>query len=128
MDVGGRAHLERHAPVAHEGRQPPELDRAVVADGDVVDDADAVAEPLRPAELERLPDRRQAERLAGVDRDVEVLAPDEVERVEVAGRPVAGLGPGDIEADDAGVAPADRALGDLDRSGGLAHRGDERAS
>ena len=94
-------------------------------DGDVVDDPDAVAEPLRARELERLPDRRQPERLAGVDRDVEVLAPDLVERIEVAGRRVALLGPGDVEPDDAGVAPADRALGDLDRAGRLAHRRDE---
>ena len=48
-----------------------------------------------------------------------------LERVEVAGRRIALLGPGDVEPDDAGVAPADRALGDLDRAGGLAHRGHE---
>ena len=33
-----------------------------------------------PHELERLPDRRQPERLAGMDRDVEVLAPDVARR------------------------------------------------
>jgi hypothetical protein len=42
-----------------------------------------VARAARRRELERLPDRRQPERLAGVDRDVEVLAPDVLERVEV---------------------------------------------
>ena len=106
----------------------PSSHGAVVADGDVVDDPDAVAQPLGAAELERLPDRRQPERLAGVDRDVEVLAADEVERVQMAGRPIARLRPGDIEPDDARIAPADGALGDLDRAGGLAHRGDDRAS
>ena len=75
-----------------------------------------------PAELERLPDRRQPERLAGVDRDVEVLAADVVEGVEIAGRAVALLRAGDVEPDHAGVAPADRAFRDLDRAGGLAHR------
>ena len=51
-----------------------------------------------------------------------------VERLEVAGRAVARLRPGDVEPDDARVAPADGALGDLDRAGGLAHRGHERPS
>jgi len=50
-----------HAPVADESRQPPELDRAVGPQRDVVDDPDAVAEALRAAPLERLPDREQAE-------------------------------------------------------------------
>ena len=92
---------------------------------DVVDDPDAVAETLGARELKRLPDRRQAEGLARVDRDVEVLLADVLERVEVARRRVALLGSGDIEADDARVAPADGALGDLDRAGRLAHRGHE---
>ena len=38
---------------------------------------------------------------------------------------IAGLRTGDVEADDTGVPPADGTLGDLDRAGGLAHRGDE---
>ena len=58
---------------------------------------------------------------------MEVLAADVLERVEVAGRPVAGLRAGDVEADDAGVPPADGELRDLLRPGGLAHRRDERA-
>ena len=50
----------------------PSWTRPSVVERDVVDDADAVAEPLGAAQLQRLPDRRQAERLAGVDRDVAV--------------------------------------------------------
>src|SRR5688500_10182922 len=111
MDVRRRTHLERYASVAHERRQPAELDRPVVADRDVVDDAHAVAEPLGAAPLECLPDGRKAERLAGVDRDVEVLATDVLERVQVAGRSIAGLGPGDVKTHDPGVPPADRAFG-----------------
>src|SRR5215471_12567076 len=34
---------------------------------------------------------------------------------------VAGLGPGDVESDDAGVTPAHRGLGDLQAAGGGAH-------
>ena len=86
-----------------------------------------MAQPLRAAPLERLPDRRQPEGLAGVDGHVEVRAVDELERVEVAGRREAGLGPGDVEADDALVAVADAQLGDLDGTRELAHRGDDGA-
>ena len=56
---------------------------------------------------------------------MEVLATDEVECVEVTRRRIALLGPRDVEPDDALVAMADGALGDLDRSRGLAHRGHE---
>ena len=58
---------------------------------------------------------------------MEVLAADQVEGVEIAGGRIALLGTGDIEPDDPGVAPADRAFGDLDRARGLAHRGHDRA-
>src|SRR3954469_25898383 len=41
VDVRARAHLEGDAAVADERGQPPELDRTVVADRDVVDDPHA---------------------------------------------------------------------------------------
>ena len=107
VDVRGRAHLERDTAIAHERGQSTELDRTIRQRPDVVDDPDAVPEALRAAELERLPDRRQPEALAGVDRDVEVLLADLVEGLEVARRAVAGLWPGDVEADDARVALAE---------------------
>jgi len=82
-------------------------------------------EPLRPAELDGLPDRRQAERLARVDRDVEVLPLHVLERVQVpAGRP-AGLRPGDVEPDHAQVTVTDGQLGDLQRPRRGSHRGDQ---
>ncbi len=60
-----------------------------------------MAQPLGVAELHRLPDRGQTERLAGVDRQVEVFALDEVEGAQVLRRREAILGPGDVEAADA---------------------------
>ena len=74
------------------------------AGGDVVDDAHAVPEAVRAAPLDRLPDGRQPERLAGVDGEVEVLAPQVLERVQVPARREAGLGARDVEADHAVVA------------------------
>ena len=123
MHVRGRAHLERYPRIAHEVREPAELDVAVAVDDDVVDDAHAVPETVGAAELQRLPDRRQPERLARVDRDVEVLAHHVLERVEVPGGRIAGLGARDVEAAHAFVAPAHRELRDLQRQRGGAHRG-----
>jgi len=109
------------APVP--GRRGDRGRQALVAS--VVDDADAVAEPVGAAPLDRLPDRRQPERLAGVDREVEVLAGDVLEGVKVAAGRVAGLGPGYVEAHHALVAEAHGQLGDLQRAGCRAHRGQE---
>ena len=67
------AHLQRDALVAHVGGQPAEVRYAVGAGGHVVDDPHAVPEPVRAAPLDRLPDRRQPEPLAGVDGEVRVL-------------------------------------------------------
>ena len=86
VDVRGRAQLE--AGRAGRGRttaRRPSCSSPGGA-GDVVDDAHTVTEPLGAAVLHRLPDRRQPERLAGVDGGVEVLAHHVLERVEVAGR------------------------------------------
>ncbi len=79
LDVGRRAHLQRDALVADVLREPAEPP----AGRDVVDDAHAVAEPVGAAPLDRLPDGRQPERLAGVDGEVEVLAAQVLERVQV---------------------------------------------
>ena len=96
-------------------------------DRDVVDDPHAVAEPVGAAPLDRLPDRRQPEGLAGVDGEVGVLALEVLERVEVPGGRVAGLGAGDVEAGHAAVAPGDGQLGDLHRARLVAHRGEQLA-
>jgi hypothetical protein len=85
-----------------------------------------VAESLGAAPLERLPDRRQAEALAGVDRDVEVLSLDQLEGVEVSCGREPGLRAGDVDADDALVAVTHRELRGLHGAGGLPHGGDEQ--
>ena len=65
--------------------------------------------------------RREPEGLAGVDRDVEVVAHHAREGVQVARGRVARLGAGDVEAADALVAVAQRQLGDLEAARLLAH-------
>ncbi len=126
LHVRGRAHLQRDPAVADVGGQPPEPDHALLADLDVVRDADAVPQSLSAAPLHGLPDRRQPEPLAGVDRDVEVLPLEVLERVQVPARRPAGFRPRDVEPDHALVPVADRELGDLQRPGRRAHGGEQR--
>ncbi len=127
LHVGRRGELEGDPLVPHVRREPAEVGHAVVVHGDVVDDPDPVPEPVGAAPLDRLPDRRQAEGLTGVDGEMEVLPLEVLERVEVAGRGEARLGPGDVEADDPGVAPLHGELGDLARPRLVPHRGEELA-
>src|SRR5439155_1250421 len=87
-----------------------------------VRDALVVTDAVRTAVLERLPDRGRTERLPGVDRDREILAPTQLERLEVGFRRMAGFLTGDVEADDALLAVSDRELGHLERVGAVAHR------
>ena len=56
-----------------------------------------------------------------------VLALEVLERVEVPGGRVAGLGAGDVEAGHAAVAPGDGELGDLAGAGLVPHRGEQLA-
>ena len=56
-----------------------------------------------------------------MDRDVEVLPAHVVVSIEIARRRVALLGTRHVEPDDSGIAPAHRALRDLDRTCRLAH-------
>ena len=98
LQVRGRAHLQRDPPVPDIAGQPPERACAVRGHPDVVDDRFPVAQPVRAAPLQRLPDRGQPEPLPGVDREVEVLRP-RTGRRPGAGSADTRLGPGDVEPD-----------------------------
>ena len=58
---------------------------------------------------------------------MEILTLDVLKGVEVSRRGMAGLGPGDVEADDAGIAPPNGELGDLATVGRGAHGAQDRA-
>ena len=86
-----------------------------------------MAEPLGAAELQGLPDRGEPEGLAGVDREMEVLPANVIERVEVAGGWVAGFRAGDVESHDPLIPPTDGQFGDLERASRRPHRRQQRA-
>ena len=125
LHVGRRAHLERDAAVPDVAGQPAQRHGAVGGDADVVDDPDPVPEALGPAPLQRLPDGGQAEPLAGVDGDVEVLPRHVLEGVQVPAGRAARLGARDVEPDHALVPVTHRELGDLQRARRRAHGGEQ---
>src|SRR5690606_19090671 len=96
-------------------------------EGDVVGDADAVPEPLGASVDEGGADAVDAVRLAGVHRDGQALAVQELEGVAESGWQEPAFGSGDVEPDDPAVAVAQREFGDLAVTVVLPHRGDELA-
>ncbi len=127
VDIGRRAHLQRHPDVTDVVGKPPEGYVAIRLDGDIVHDPNTVTEAVGVAPLQRLPDRGQPERLAGVDRVVPVRPLHVLEGIQMAGGREACLRAGDVETDDAPVPPSDRGFSDLQRSRRVAHGGDQRA-
>jgi hypothetical protein len=65
---------------------------------DVVDDPHPMADPVGPQVVEGLGDRRQPERLAGMDGDPRAASPRHLERLQVIGGREPGLRTGDVES------------------------------
>src|SRR5262249_31796831 len=97
----------------------------VRVDADVFDQPGRMTDPVGAAPLNRLPYALFAERLARMDRDVEVLTLDVVESVDVLLGRKAALLAGEIEADDAALAEVDGELGQLHGQAHVPHRTDD---
>lgn len=117
--IAGETHLHRYAPVQDELRKGAELQYATVLYHHVLNETHPMADPVGTADLYRLPDRLQAERFAGVDRDVEVLAPDVPECLYVLLRRMAVFVACYVEGHDAAVLERNRELGDVQRACGV---------
>ena len=95
--------------------------------GDVLGDPDAVAQAQGAAVDQGGLDAFESGGFAGVDRGREVVLGQVGEGVLEAGRQEAVLGAGNVEADGAVVAVADRQFGDFLAAVGVAHGGDQLA-
>ena len=95
--------------------------------GDVLGDADAVAQAQGASVHQGGLDAFESGGFAGVDRGREVVLGQVGEGVLEPGRQEAVLGAGDVEADGAVVAVADGQLGDFLAAVGVAHGGDQLA-
>ena len=98
VEIRRRAQLKRNPTIAHIRCKPAEH-RMPGVEMDVLDDAHAMAQPFGAAQLQRLPDARQAVRLARVDREMRVLAAQVVECRLMRSRREAFLRTGDVETD-----------------------------
>src|SRR6266403_4255961 len=83
MDVADEAYLQRNALVENVLRQIAQVHSPAVHDRDVGDQARSMSYPMRPAILNRLPDRFLAVAFAGVNRNIEILPLNVVKRVNV---------------------------------------------
>ncbi len=127
LNIGRRAHLERDLLIEHVLREVSERLSAVLVLLNVLDHCDAMTDPVGAADLHRLPDRVAAVCLAGMDRVVGVVTPQQLKGLQEARRWVALFRAGDIETDDA-VAPIPQCqLRDIACRLSLPHCGDQLA-
>ena len=77
---------------------------------DVLDQSCGVTDAVRAAPLDRLPDAFLAERLPGMNRDVEVLSLDVVERIDMLLRREPAFLAGQVESDDSTLTKIDGQL------------------
>src|SRR5258708_16423026 len=125
MDVADEANLERNALVEDVLREIAQLHSPAVHDRDVVDQARSVSDPMRPAVLNRLPDRFLAIAFAGVNRNIEILPLNVVKSVNVLFGRIPAFFPGEIEADNAALTKIHGEFGHLERYIHVAHGADD---
>src|SRR5438270_11923942 len=84
MHIADEADLQRDSLVQNILSEIPQFHRSTVRDGDVLNEPRAVANPVRPAILNRLPDGFLAKAYPGVHPYIEVLAANVVKSVDVS--------------------------------------------
>src|SRR3979411_3132706 len=104
MEVADEANLQRNALVENVLRQIAQLHGPAVDDRDIVDQPRSVSDPMRPAVLNRLPNRFLAVAFAGVNRNIEILPLNVVKSVHVLLGRITAFFSGKIEADNSTLA------------------------
>ena len=128
LHVAEEANLQRNSFVEDVLREVAQFDYfAVFRDGDVFDQPRAVADAVRSAVLNGLPNRFFSKAFAGVNGDVEILALDVVKRVDVFFGRITALLAGQIEAHDSTFAKIDGELGHFERHVHVAHGTDDQS-
>src|SRR6267378_2954533 len=125
MDVADETNLEWNAFIENVLRQIAQLHRPAVHDRDVVDQPRSVSDPMRPAVLNRLPDRFLAIAFAGVNRNIEILPLNVVKSVYVLFGRIPAFFPGKIEADNSTLTKIDCEFRHLERHIHVAHGADD---
>src|SRR5262245_16935252 len=113
MHVTRQANFQGNAFIENVLRKRTHADDASFLHRHVFDQPDRMADAMRSAPLDRLPDGFLSERFAGVNRDVEILALDIVESIDVLLRRKATLLTRQVKADHAVRPKVDSQFGDL---------------
>src|SRR6266849_3106655 len=127
MDVADEANLQRNALVENVLSQIAQLHGPAVHDRDVVDQARSVSDPMRPAILNRLPDRFLAIAFAGVNRNIKILPLNVVKGVNVLFGRITAFFSGKIEADNSTLTKIHSEFRHLERYIHVTHGADDQA-
>src|ERR1700674_3284266 len=125
MDIADEANLQRNAFIENVLRQIAQLHSPALDNRDVVDQARSVSDPMRPAVLNRLPDRFLAIAFAGMNRNIEILPLNVVKSVNVLFGRITAFFPGKIETDDSALTKIDSEFRHLERYIHIAHGADD---
>ena len=101
VQIRGGTDLEGQTPVSDQFGQPPGSHDLAVLHLAVLHDFDAVTYPLGAADIHRRSQARQSTRLSGVDGQPQSGSTHMAKGGEVAVGGESGLGPGEVEPDDA---------------------------
>jgi hypothetical protein len=128
LDVAEQADFERDSFVENVLGEVAQLyNFAVFGDGDVFDEAGAVADAVGAAILDGLPDGLFAKAFACVNGDVEILPLDVMESVDMFLGRIAAFFPSEIETDNAAIAEVHGELRHFERDVHVAHGADDQA-
>src|ERR1700722_2187978 len=127
VNVAQQADLERDTFVENVLRQVAQLHRLAVHHGNIVNQPRSVADAVRSAILNRLPDRFFSVSCAGVNRDVEVLALYVMKSVDMLLRRIAALLARQIEANHSTRAKIYRQFRHFKRGVHVAHRANDES-
>ncbi len=130
VDVAGETDLEGEAFVEHvlgEIPHPDDLLPVAFVQTDVLDQVCCMADPVRPAPLDRLPDALLAKGLTGMHRDIEVFPLNVVEGIDVFFRRIPPLFACKIESYDSPFTEINGQFGHLQREFHVPHGTDDNA-
>ena len=125
VNVADQADLQRNPLVEDVLREVPQFHRLAVRDGNVFDQSRPMADAMRAAILNGLPDRFLPKSLAGMNRNVEILPLNIVKSIHVLLGRIAALFARQVESHHSPLAEVHGKFGHLERHVHIAHRAND---
>ena len=127
MDIAYEADFQRDPLVENVLGQVAQFHGLAIRYGDILDQPGSVADAMSPAILDGLPDRFFSKALTGVNGDVEILALNVMESVDMLFGWIAALFSSEVEPDDSALAKIDGQFRHLKRYVHVAHSADDQS-